>query len=94
MPGWYEKNYWKMGFKCRLYDFLTPEAYFESMRQTAALVAEKKGGNVHGWFDALNPEFNWSYTKEELKEWFVEEGFSNIKLGDMKFNINMNGILK
>ena len=56
--------------------------------------AEKKGGNVHGWFDALNPEFNWSYTKEELKEWFVEEGFSNIKLGDMKFNINMNGILK
>ena len=56
--------------------------------------AEKKGGNVHAWFDALNPEFNWSYTKEEIKEWFVEEGFSNIKLGDMEFNINMNGILE
>jgi len=46
MPGWYEKNYWKTGFKSRLYDFLTPEAYFESMRQTAALVAEKKGGKI------------------------------------------------
>ena len=46
MPGWYEKNYWKTGFKSRLYDFLTPEAYFESMRQTAALVAEKKEGKI------------------------------------------------
>jgi len=56
--------------------------------------ADEKGGNIHGWFDALNPEFNWSYTKEEIKEWFVEEGFSNIKEGNMKFNINMNGILE
>ena len=46
MPGWYEKNYWKTGFKSRLYDFLTPEAYFESMRQTASLVAEKKEGKI------------------------------------------------
>ena len=46
MPGWYEKNYWKTGFKSRLYDFLTPEDYFESMRQTAALVAEKKEGKI------------------------------------------------
>ena len=46
MLGWYEKNYWKTGFKSRLYDFLTPEAYFESMRQTAALVAYKKGGKI------------------------------------------------
>ena len=46
MPGWYEKNYWKTGFKSRLYDFLTPEAYFESMRQTAYLVAEKKEGKI------------------------------------------------
>ena len=46
MPGWYEKNYWKTGFKSRLYDFLTPEVYLESMRQTAALVVEKKGGKI------------------------------------------------
>ena len=46
MPGWYEKNYWKTGFMSRLYDFLTPEAYFESMRQTASLVAEKKEGKI------------------------------------------------
>ena len=46
MPGWHEKNYWKTGFKSGLYDFLTPEAYFESMRETAALVSEKKGGKI------------------------------------------------
>ena len=46
MPGWYEKNYWKTGFKSRLYDFLTPEAYFESMRRTVALIPEKKEGKI------------------------------------------------
>ena len=46
MPGWFEKNYWKTGFKSGLYDFFTPEAYFESICQTAALVAEKKGGKI------------------------------------------------
>ena len=54
--------------------------------------ANRKGGNIHGWFDALNPEFNWSYNKEEIRTWFEEEGFSQIREGDMKFNINMNGI--
>ena len=46
MPGWYEKNYWKTGFKSGLYDFLTTEAYFESIRETAVFVAEKKGGKI------------------------------------------------
>lgn len=55
--------------------------------------AKEKGGNIHGWFDALNPKYNWSFSPEVVKQWFVEEGFSHIKYGNMKFNININGIL-
>ena len=57
-------------------------------------MAEEKEGTVHGWFDALNPKYNWSYSEKEVEDWFVEEGFSEIKRGDMSLNINMNGILK
>ena len=42
MLGWYERNYWKAGFKSRLYDRLTPESYFESMRQTVGLMSGKR----------------------------------------------------
>ena len=37
MSGWYEKYYWRTGFKSRLYDRLTPESYLESMRKVIAL---------------------------------------------------------
>ena len=47
--------------------------------------------NVHGWWDALNPTYNYSYTENEIEKWFVEEGFVDIKL-TKKYNINMNGI--
>lgn len=52
------------------------------------------GGNIHGWFDAFNPKYNWSYESDEVKKWFEEEGFTDIKLRMVKQNINMNGILK
>ena len=42
MFGWYEKNYWRTGFKSRLYDQLTPESYFESMRQAVSMLPEKR----------------------------------------------------
>jgi SAM-dependent methyltransferase len=54
---------------------------------------QKMGGTVHGWFDALNPEYNWSYDEKEIKKWFEEEGFSKIKLVT-KHNINMRGELR
>ena len=38
----YEKNYWGTGFKSRLYDRLTPESYFESMRQTVSLLSGQR----------------------------------------------------
>jgi SAM-dependent methyltransferase len=53
----------------------------------------KMGGTVHGWFDALNPEYNWSFDEKEIKKWFEEEGFSKIKLVT-KHNINMRGELR
>ena len=56
-------------------------------------MVEKYKGNIHGWFDALNPTYNWSHTASEVEEWFKEEGFSDIKLKMVKQNINMNGIL-
>ena len=42
MFSWYEKNYWRKGFESRLYDRLTPESYFESMRQTVSMLSEKR----------------------------------------------------
>jgi hypothetical protein len=48
------------------------------------------GGTIHGWFDAYNSTYNWGFTEKEIKKWFKEEGFSNVKLVT-KHNINMNG---
>ena len=57
------------------------------------------GGDIHGWFDAFNPEVNFSFTPKEVEGWFEEEGFSKIKLRvKSHFNsiptsqVNMNGI--
>ena len=46
MASWYEKYYWRTGFKTSLYDWLTPESYFESMRQTIALLPYKVGQKI------------------------------------------------
>lgn len=48
------------------------------------------GGDVHGWFDALNPTYNWSFKEKEPAKWFQEEGFHDVRLVT-KYNINMNG---
>jgi len=53
----------------------------------------KHGGNLHGWWDAFNPKYNWSYEPKEIKRWFKEEGFKKIKL-TKKYNINMRGAMK
>ena len=51
------------------------------------------GGNVHGWFDAFNPEFNFSFLPKQVKSWFEAEQFVDITLVK-KYNINMRGIRK
>ena len=46
MSGWYEKYYWRTGFKSTLYDRLTPESYLESMRKVVALLPDKQGQKI------------------------------------------------
>jgi len=46
MSGWYEKYYWRTGFKSSLYDCLTPESYLESMRKVVALLSDKQGQKI------------------------------------------------
>ena len=45
---------------------------------------------LHGWFDAFNPKYNWSFNEKQIKNWFEKEGFKKIKLVT-KYNINMQG---
>jgi ubiquinone/menaquinone biosynthesis C-methylase UbiE len=46
MSGWYEKYYWRTGFKSSLYDRLTPESYLESMRKVVAILPYKPGQKI------------------------------------------------
>lgn len=50
----------------------------------------KIGGTIHGWYDAFNPQFNWSFEPKEVKKWFELAGFKNVRL-TQKYNINMIG---
>ncbi|MZG30819.1 MAG: class I SAM-dependent methyltransferase [Nitrospinae bacterium] len=43
MSKYYRKNYWSIGFQSRLYDLLSPESYFESMRRVVDVVPGGKG---------------------------------------------------
>lgn len=56
-------------------------------------LAKQYGGEVHGWWDALNPKWNWSFTEDEVKKWFLDENFRIVRL-TKKYNINMNGVKK
>lgn len=51
----------------------------------------KHEGELHGWWDALNPTYNWSWHEDEIRKWFEDEGFDHQKL-TKKYNINMNGV--
>ena len=52
---------------------------------------KRYGGNLHGWWDAFNPQYNWSYQPEEIETWFKEEGFKDITL-TQKYSLNMRGV--
>ena len=43
LDNFYQLNYWRFGFKSKLYDLLTPEAYKESARRCVQSVPVKKG---------------------------------------------------
>lgn len=42
-------------------------------------LAEERGGTIHGWWDALNPRYNWGYSHDEIRKWFSEVGFTNVR---------------
>ena len=52
----------------------------------------KKPAHVHGWYDALNPEYNHSYNPGEISKWFEDAGFTDINILNTS-NININGKL-
>ena len=54
-------------------------------------MVKKHGGNLHGWWDAFNPEYNWSFEPKEIKNWFKQEASRKTKL-TKKYNINMRGV--
>jgi SAM-dependent methyltransferase len=56
-------------------------------------MVSKHGGNVHGWWNAFNPTFNWSFHHNDVKKWFEDAGFRDIRLVK-KYNINLIGCKK
>ncbi len=42
MPGTYQKNYWRVGFATKFYDWLCPEAYWQSIRTCVELAPNTK----------------------------------------------------
>ncbi len=65
-------------------------SFDEKVKKCEDAVAAK-GGDAHGWFDAFNPKYNYSYTPDEVRAWYAEEGFVKVRTGCIKYNINMFG---
>lgn len=49
MKPYFRKNYWRWGFKSKLYDLLTPESYSRSLKRSVECVPDGAGGV---WLDA------------------------------------------
>ena len=79
MLGWYERNYWRTGFKSRLYDRLTPESYFESMRQTVGLLSGKRDLKI--WDAGCGSGLLLVYLKDEFKRGCVYYGTDLLSAG-------------
>ena len=79
MLGWYERNYWRAGFKSRLYDRLTPESYFESMRQTVGLMSGKRDLKI--WDAGCGSGQLLVFLKDEFKRGCVYYGTDLLSAG-------------
>lgn len=56
----------------------------------AQWLANRSGGNIQGWFDALNPRYNHAFTEHEVLEWFSNEGFTQAVM-TRKYNVTVIG---
>ena len=88
MSSWYEKYYWWVGFKTRLYDWLTPESYFESMRQTIALIPDKVGQKI--WDAGCGSGLLLQIFKESFKHNMVYYGSDLLFAGLKQVKIRAN----
>ena len=50
----------------------------------------ENNNTVHGWWDALNPKYNYGFQPQEIREWFKEEGFEAVTM-TQELNICMIG---
>ena len=94
MPDWYEKYYWRAGFKTRLYDWLTPESYFESMRQTIERIPNKVGQKI--WDVGCGSGLLLQFFKENLNRDMVYYGsdllFTGLKQAKIREKeLNLSG---
>jgi len=53
------------------------------------IVDEKSEENLHGWFDAVSPMVNDTYSFEEIKTWLLSSGFKNIKITSPSTNLHI-----
>jgi 2-polyprenyl-3-methyl-5-hydroxy-6-metoxy-1,4-benzoquinol methylase len=51
----------------------------KSFPDVIALLEREVGSNVHGWFDAVSPAINDIYSFEEIEEWLLAAGFSDVR---------------
>jgi 2-polyprenyl-3-methyl-5-hydroxy-6-metoxy-1,4-benzoquinol methylase len=68
---------------------------FQTLNKDQKIALCKKLGknNIHGWYDALNPKYNFSYTEKDIVTWFWCLGLKNIKsVTPRPSNINVNGV--
>ena len=72
MFGWYQKHYWQTGFKTRFYDWLTPECYYESMREALALLSDKNSLKI--WDAGCGSGMLLKFLKENLNHGRVYYG--------------------
>jgi len=55
-------------------------------QKVALLSKEKSKESLHGWFDAISPTINDTYSLEEIKVWLLSSGFENIKVTSASTN--------
>ena len=57
-------------------------------------LVERYGGDVHGWYDALNPVYNYSYNISEIIGWYKDAGFIDINvLSKPRGHVHINGVM-
>lgn len=63
---------------------LTKNLSFEE--KIEVLLNEKPKEHLHGWFDAISPAINDTYSLEEIKSWLITAGFGEIQVTSSSTN--------